>query len=67
LSKYTRLTHDKCITKESFWKPFVKHAIRRNEIVHGSVRTNQAEAQKSLTVATQLVDHVERVREARGG
>lgn len=67
LSAYTRLTHDKSITKEPFWKPFVRHANLRHQVIHFSARVGQAEAQKSLTVATQFVDHVERVREAPKG
>jgi len=62
LSKYTLLTHDKSITKKSFWKPFTCHSKRRNKVVHGKARVNQAEAQDSLTVATEFVDHVEKVR-----
>jgi hypothetical protein len=58
LETYTRLTHDQ-ITKEPFWKPFVHHANLRHKIVHAGKRVGQADAEKSLRVATQFVDHVE--------
>ena len=63
LDEYTRLTQDKSITTQPFWKPFVKHANRRHQIVHFGGRASKAEAQDSLTVATQFVDHVEQVRQ----
>jgi len=61
LSKYTQLTHD-CITEQPFWKPFVHHAKLRHKVVHFGARVGEADAKKSLTVATQFVDHVEKVR-----
>jgi len=64
LNAYTQSTHDRAITKQPFWKPFTHHAKRRHKVVHGSARVNHAEAQESLTVATQLVNHVEKVRES---
>ena len=52
------------IEQTHFWPQYGPHAIRRHEVVHRGRRVNQAEAQESLTVATQFVDHVEKVRQA---
>ena len=63
LKTYTDLTHDQITTKQ-FWKPFDRHAKLRHKIVHFGARVGQVEAQESLAVATQFVDHVEKVRAA---
>jgi hypothetical protein len=62
LSKYTLLTRDRSITKQPFWKPFTRLAKRRHKVVHRGGRVSQADAQESLSTATQFVDHVEKVR-----
>ncbi len=62
LETYKKLTDDRSITKKPFWTPFVHHADLRNKIVHAGKRVGQADAEKSLSVATQFVDHVENVR-----
>ena len=61
LKLYTTLTHDR-IDNATFWPMHGTHATRRHEVVHRGRRVNPAEAQESLTVATQFVDHVESVR-----
>jgi hypothetical protein len=63
LSKYTLLTHDRSITKKPFWKPFVRYAKLRHKVVHRGARVGEADAHKALTMATQFVEHVEKVRE----
>jgi hypothetical protein len=45
-----------------FWTQYGAHAIRRHEVVHRGRRVSAAEAQESLTVTKQFVDHVEKVR-----
>jgi hypothetical protein len=51
------------IEKVHFWPQYGPHAIRRHEAVHRGRRVGPAEAQESLAVATQFVDHVEKVRQ----
>jgi len=63
LATYTQLTPDRSITTEPFWTPFVQHADLRNKIVHFGMRVGRADAEKSLSVATQFVGHVAKVRE----
>jgi hypothetical protein len=63
LPKYTQLTHDRSIKKQPFWKPFVHNAKLRHKVVHRGSRVGETDANKALTMATQFVDHVERVRE----
>jgi len=50
------------IENTPFWTQYGAHAIRRHEVVHRSRRVSPAEAQESLTVAKQFVEHVEKVR-----
>ena len=51
------------IEQAHFWPQYGPHAIRRHEVVHRGRRVSPAEAQESLTVATQFVAHVEKVRQ----
>jgi hypothetical protein len=63
---YKRLTHDP-IDKQSFWNSYGTHAIRRHDVVHRGRRVSTAEAQESLAVARQFVDHVETVQNNLAG
>ena len=58
---YTKLTHDP-IDKAPFWAMHRTHVARRHEVVHRGRRVSPTEAQESLSVATQFVDHVENVQ-----
>jgi hypothetical protein len=57
---YTKLTHD-AIDATPFWARFELHVDRRHKIVHHGQHANTTEAQESLTVTTEFVDHVEKV------
>jgi hypothetical protein len=66
LKLYKKHTHDQ-IDKAAFWMTYGIHAVRRHEVVHRGRRASAAEGQESRDVATQFVDHVERVRNNLAG
>jgi hypothetical protein len=58
---YIKLTHD-AIDQAPFWPNYRPHVVRRHQVVHRGRRVTPTEAQESLSIATQLVDHVENVQ-----
>jgi len=62
LNVYVQYTNDRSITDQDFWKPFIRHAKRRHDVIHFGGRVHPAEARDSTTAARQFVEHVEQVR-----
>jgi HEPN domain-containing protein len=62
INSYMRWTRDRNITKQSFWKPYCRHAQRRHDVVHRGARVSPSEARDSTTTARQFVEHVDQVR-----
>ena len=60
---YVALSGDR-ITSQPYWDDFKAHVRRRNRIVHGGARATPEEAEKSVTVASSLVAHLEQILEA---
>jgi hypothetical protein len=63
---YIKLTHDR-IDTAPFWTKFGAHVTRRHKVVHRGHRVSPAEALESLSVATEFVDHVEKVQKKLAG
>jgi hypothetical protein len=61
---YTKLTGDAIDTAPDIapvWARFETHVVRRHKVVHHGHRVSAADAQDSLAVATEVINHVEKV------
>jgi hypothetical protein len=59
--EYIRLTGD-VIDKAVFWPRYHDHAVRRHQVTHAGGSIGLSEAEASVTVAREFVQHVEAVR-----
>ena len=59
---YTALSRDR-IQRTPFWQKLKQHYERRNKIVHKGARCTKREAQESISVIGQYIQHVDRVIE----
>ncbi len=54
-------------TEEDWWRDYRDHVERRNNIVHRGARAAELDARRSLGVAEELVDWVQRTRRGHAG
>jgi len=59
---YTALSRDR-VQDTPFWQKLRQHYKRRNKIVHKGARCTKREAQESISVVGQYIQHVDRVIE----
>jgi len=59
--EYIRLTGD-VIDKAVFWPRYHDHAVRRHQVTHAGGSIGLSEAEASVTVAREFVQHVDSVR-----
>lgn len=50
---------DDHISQRPFWSNFKEHTSRRNKIVHGGKRVNQAQAEASIKAVEGVIQHIQ--------
>jgi hypothetical protein len=58
---YQALTRDGLKQDTQLWGKFREHVLRRNAIVHAGKKISEADAERSVRVAEEMLQHLEKV------